>query len=507
MILNFKAYAYDLDSASMNNSCVPIVKTTTVEMILPHDVIFILLRLIKKGYDAYVVGGCVRDTICNQLFETNYPIHDYDITTNATPEQIMEVFNDYKVIPTGLKHGTVTILLNNKTYEITTYRKESGYSDHRHADRIEFVDTLKEDLSRRDLTINAIAYNPLEGFVDPFNGALDIYNKTIRCVGNPNERLQEDALRILRVLRFASNRGFTIEEETEKAICNPDNYRWLKTISRERITDELRKMLNVNPCLIDIPEKVNYLINKIHYEYLEIFNTILPGFYLIYAYNASSKHTYMLEHNLATLFNLRKTFSSDYSFSTCMVALFHDLGKHFAKRIYDEYHDAYDFPNLGEKSVELFRRSVLPCLRLSNKEIKEIELLILHYDDIIVCNKQAITEKLIELGSLETFKQLYQLQVADYLDNLYSSNNTEEYLTYLENSYKLACELVNNKEVCFQIKDLNISGDDIINLLHIEAGPLVGTILNKLLEEVVAEKLQNNKEELTKYVLDNFNKK
>lgn len=490
----------------LSNSCEPTATTTTVEMILPHDVTFILMRLMNKGYSAYAVGGCVRDTICNQLFETDYPIHDYDITTEATSEQIMDVFNAYKVIPTGLKHGTVTILLSNKTYEITTYRKDSDYSDHRHADKIEFVGTLEEDLSRRDLTINAIAYNPLDGFVDPFKGMLDIYNKTIRCVGNPNERLQEDALRILRVLRFASTRGFTIEEETKKAICNPDNYRWLKAISRERITDELRKMLNVNPCLIDTSEKVYNLINKIRYDYLDMFNTILPGFYLMYAYDDYSKHTYMLEHNLVTLFNLRKTFSSDYSFSTCMAALFHDLGKHFAKRIYDDYHGAYDFPNLGEKSVELFRCSVLPCLRLSNKEIKEIELLILHYDDIIVCNKQFVTEKLLELGSLETFKQLYQLQVADYLDNSYSSD-TKEHLAYLENSYKLACELVNNKEVCFQMKDLNISGDDIIELLGLEPGPVFCEILKKLLDEVNFGNLKNTKEELTKYVLDNFNEK
>ena len=492
--------------AALNNSYEPIVKTTTVEMILPQDVTFILMRLMNKKYSAYVVGGCVRDTICNQLFETDYPIHDYDITTNATPKQIMEVFNAYKVIPTGLKHGTVTLLLNNKTYEITTYRKESDYSDHRHTDKIEFVGTLKEDLSRRDLTINTIAYNPLEGFVDPFNGMLDIYNKTIRCVGNPNERLQEDALRILRVLRFSSTKGFTIEEETKKAICNPDNYKWLKTISRERITDELRKMLKVNPCLIDTSEKVDNLINKIHPNYLDMFNTILPGFYLIYDYNSYSKYTCMLDHNLSTLFNLRKTFSSNYSFSTCMAALFHDLGKHFAKRIYDDYHGSYDFPNLGEKSVELFRSSVLPCLRLSNKEIKEIELLILHYDDIMVCNRQFVTEKLLELGSLETFKQLYQLQVADYLNNSYSSN-TKEHLDCLENSYKLAYELVNTKEVCFQIKDLNISGDDIIELLNLEPGPVFCEILKKLLDEVNLGNLKNTKEELTKYILDNFNEK
>lgn len=486
-----------------NNSSAPIFTKTSVEIFLPHDVTFILMRLMDKGYSAYVVGGCVRDTICNQLFETDYPIHDYDITTEATPKQIMKVFNAYKVIPTGLKHGTVTLLLNNKTYEITTYRKESNYSDHRHADKIEFVGTLKEDLSRRDLTINAIAYHPLVGFIDPFNGMLDIYNKTIRCVGNPNERLQEDALRILRVLRFASARGFAIEEETKKAICNPDNYKWLKYISRERITDELRKMLNVNPCLIDTPEKVDDLINKIHHDYLDMLNTILPGFYLIYDYNDYSNYTCMLDHNLSTLFNLRINFPSEYSFSACMAALFHDLGKHFAKRIYDDYHGSYDFPNLGEKSVQLFRSSILSCLRLSNKEIKEIELLILHYDDIMLCN---VTEKLLELGSLEAFKQLYQLKVADYLDNLYSSN-PKEYLTYLENSYKLACELVNNKEVCFQIKDLNISGDDIIEILKIESSPRVGEILKDLLDKVNLGNLKNTKEELTKYVLDNFNEK
>lgn len=274
-----------LATMDMKDSYKPILKKIEIEMELPQEVRYIINRLERHDYEAYVVGGCVRDTICNQLLGTDYAINDYDITTDATPDEIMNIFSTHKIIRTGLKHGTVTLHLENSNYEITTYRVDSDYSDHRHPSTVKFVRNIYEDLSRRDLTINAIAYNPHTGFVDPFNGIIDIYNRIIKCVGNPNERLQEDALRILRTLRFASNKGFKIESETLKAITDIENCKLLRYVSRERITDEFRKMINISKNLIDTEEKREELIQKIIYEYHPIIDQILPSFLDMCNYN------------------------------------------------------------------------------------------------------------------------------------------------------------------------------------------------------------------------------
>ena len=202
---------------------------------IPNAAELIISRLEEHGFEAYVVGGCVRDSIMG------IPPHDWDICTSALPEQIIEVFSDLKVIPTGLKHGTVTVVLYGDEYEITTYRIDGEYSDNRHPEAVEFVKDLKLDLMRRDFTINALAYNHKSGIIDYFNGVEDIHNKVIRCVGNPNDRFSEDALRIMRAIRFATRFGFEIEQETRKSLFTHQSL--LRNISAERINSELTKTL------------------------------------------------------------------------------------------------------------------------------------------------------------------------------------------------------------------------------------------------------------------------
>lgn len=204
-----------------------------MELRLPSNVEYILNKLNEYGYEAYVVGGCVRDSIIGLI------PHDWDICTSALPEQIIKVFSDHKIIPTGLKHGTVTVVIDNEQYEITTYRIDGEYKDNRHPSKVTFTSSLKEDLKRRDFTVNAMAYNPSIGLIDFFGGKKDITNRVIKCVGRPDDRFNEDALRILRAIRFSITLGYNIESQTLQSIYR--NKSLLKNISIERINTEITK--------------------------------------------------------------------------------------------------------------------------------------------------------------------------------------------------------------------------------------------------------------------------
>lgn len=202
---------------------------------LDKNAVKIIELLQNSGYLAYAVGGCVRDGIMGKTTT------DYDITTSAKPDEIKSVLNNYKTIDTGILHGTVTVIIENQSFEITTFRSEDSYSDSRHPDKVQFISELNKDLSRRDFTINAIAYNSKEGIKDPYDGITDIKNKVIRTVGNPKKRFEEDALRILRALRFSATLGFDIESETAKAIN--DLAQTVNKVSAERIYTEIKKIL------------------------------------------------------------------------------------------------------------------------------------------------------------------------------------------------------------------------------------------------------------------------
>lgn len=202
---------------------------------LPAEILRLIGKLNEAGYEAYAVGGCVRDALLKR------PTHDYDLTTDALPEEIHRIFQDEQIIDTGIKHGTVTVITGGIPVEITTYRTESAYRDHRHPDRVSFTRSLKEDCARRDFTINAMAYHPDTGIVDWFGGMNDLQAKVIRSVNDPRERFNEDALRILRAVRFAAQLGFRIEEKTAQAVL--DMKQDLQYISAERIEAELQKLL------------------------------------------------------------------------------------------------------------------------------------------------------------------------------------------------------------------------------------------------------------------------
>lgn len=213
---------------------------------LPRGVSFVLDRLNGRGYEAYVVGGCVRDHLMGRVPS------DYDVTTNARPHEMKDVFADCRVIETGLKHGTLTVLADGMSIEVTTYRVDGAYDDGRHPNEVTFTASLEEDLCRRDFTVNAIAYSPRDGFVDPFGGRADIERERITCVGEPEKRFSEDALRILRAIRFSSALGFFVEKETADAVM--EMYGTLSKISRERIYQELTKLL-LGQSAADVMEK------------------------------------------------------------------------------------------------------------------------------------------------------------------------------------------------------------------------------------------------------------
>ena len=234
-------------------------------MFLPESVKRIIELLQRSSFKAYAVGGCVRDAIMER------EVNDYDITTSALPEQVEKLLdeNGIKYIETGLKHGTITAIINREPYEITTFRKDGDYSDNRHPNSVVFVEDVKADLSRRDFTMNAIAYNENEGYVDLFGGIKDIENKLIRTVGNPNHRFEEDALRIMRALRFSAQLGFSVEEETKKAIFK--NKALLKNIAVERILIELKKLLLGDSCteiLAAYKEVIRVVIPEIKGEFI-----------------------------------------------------------------------------------------------------------------------------------------------------------------------------------------------------------------------------------------------
>lgn len=226
-------------------------------MNIPEYVRFTLDRLEENGYSAYLVGGCVRD------FIMGIEVHDFDITTSASPDDIEKCFSDIKTLDVGKKHGTISLVFDKEIVEVTTYRIDGEYKDSRHPESVTFTDKIEDDLSRRDFTMNAIAYSPKRGFVDPFNGREDISKQRIVCVGNPDFRFDEDALRILRALRFASRLGFCIEENTKRAII--EKRKLLLNIAYERINSEFLGILDGNFASCVIP------------EYIEVFRTVIPS--------------------------------------------------------------------------------------------------------------------------------------------------------------------------------------------------------------------------------------
>lgn len=432
-----------------------------VRIDIPEDVKFIINTLINNGYEAYIVGGCVRDSILQK-----HP-KDWDITTKANPEEVIKLFN--KVVLTGLKHGTVTVMINKEGYEVTTYRTDGEYEDNRHPKEVKFVSFLKEDLARRDFTINAMAYNEKDGLVDYFGGIQDLNNKIIKTVGEPKKRFNEDALRMLRAIRFSAQLDFKIDENVLVTIkVLKDN---IKNISKERIREEFNKTLLSNPRKIEILKEC------------EILEYIMPGINKLYNFEQNNyyhiydlySHTLVATEAIEPLLHLRLTM------------MLHDFGKVKTKTT-DESGISHYYAHARE-SVEI-AQSILRWLKYDNDTINKV-LILIKYHDATLKSKLSVKRMLNKIGE-DLLKDLIKVKRADILaqNPIYAK---ERLLNLINIESKL--DLIITQNECFNLKDLSINGGDLINL-GFNKGKEIGETLNYLLELVIQKPKLNEKEEL-----------
>ena len=433
----------------------------------PREVKIIIDTFYRSNFEAFMVGGCVRDILLGNIPK------DYDITTSAKPEITISLFD--KTIPTGLKHGTVTVLISNEPYEVTTYRTEGKYIDNRRPSSVDFVTDIKEDLSRRDFTINALAYNEKVGLIDYFNGTDDIKNKIIRCVGNADKRFKEDALRMLRAVRFSCQLNFEIHENTYTAIKS--NYKLINNISSERIRDELCKIL-----ISENPSKGLEILRD-----TKLLEVILPEINALY--NFSSKCTNhnrnVFTHTLKVIDNTKNDLLLRLS------ALFHDVGKLNTLTPLNNG-TFYGFPgHCLEGSIMV--KKILSRLRFDNNTIKVVSKLIEHHlvlNATVMPTKYEVKMLLNEVG-VDNINLLFALQRAD----INSLDNPRVFLEKVRYTESLVNEVINNKEP-LTIKDLNIAGGDLISNLKLKPSKILGDTLNYLLNVVLENPDLNSKEKL-----------
>ncbi len=426
----------------------------------------------SKGFEAFLIGGSVRD------FVMGLPIGDIDITTNATPDEVKQVFSDFRVIETGIKHGTVTVLINNEPLEITTYRSEGTYSDNRHPDSVTFSNSLADDVVRRDFTMNGIAYDFDNGFCDLVGGLQDIKNNTIRCIGDAETRFREDALRILRAMRFSSVLGFEIEEETKKAIHNCKDL--LKNISAERIREEFTKLLCGENCY------------NVLQEFADVIAVFIPEISDCVGFEQKNRH-----HCYDVYTHTLKAVEKSSQNSIIRLALFfHDIGKpcvaHFDEKGEQHY---YSHP---KKSAEITEK-IMTRLRFDNDTKNKVVTLVRMHDSPIMVNdmtspdRKRLKKIMSQIGS----DLIFDLIEIKYCDN--SAQNPEYFRG--EDFYKQTRDIINeiiNEKECFSIKHLAIDGNDLISLGY--KGKKIGDTLEKCLTAVIDGKVENEKDKLLKFI-------
>ena len=426
--------------------------------VLPEAAIKAIEMLAAQGYEAYAVGGVVR----NSLMGTDSS--DIDITTSALPQQTKDVFKNYNVIETGIKHGTVTVIIDGAPVEITTYRTETEYSDSRRPDSVKFTASLKEDCARRDFTINAVCYSPAEGIADFYGGIDDMKAGIIRCVGESNSRFAEDALRILRAIRFAAVLGFEIEENTRKAIFA--NMHLLKNISAERIYTELCKLL------------CGRNVKKVLMEYVDVLGVFMPEILPLKNFDQKNYHHIydVLEHTAVAV-------------ESCpaipqlrLAALLHDFGKPASFTI-DEKGVGH-FYGHGDISFEI-SKDILARLKVSAEDHTFISRLVKYHDTLIEPTEKAVKRALNKHGE-DFVRRLLLLKRADNAgQNVALFDRREEY-----DRLEAVIDSVIEKQRCFTLKQLAVNGN---SLKEIGINPSVhtGRILNSLLEMVIDGKLEN----------------
>ena len=447
---------------------------------IPKSANELIYKLQDAGFEAYVVGGCVRDAVLNK------EPHDWDICTSATPEEMIEVLKDKHFIPTGIKHGTITFLNHMEPYEITTFRVDGTYSDGRRPDDVTFTKSIEEDLKRRDFTMNAMAYNDKDGLIDPYNGLEDIKNHLIRCVGNPNDRFGEDALRIMRALRFSAKCGFPIEPNTSKQIHKQREN--LSLISKERIQNELCKIASTN------------LFASTLSEYQDVFVVIIPKIMPMIGFLQLNKyHLYdVWNHTLVAVKHLDKENNTDVI--TKLAMLFHDIGKPQCYQIDTQEH-CYHFHGHGKVSAEK-TDSILRDLKFDNETRNSIVELVNCHDTTIEATPKAVKRWLNKLGPTQ-FERLLQIREADTV--AHNPKFIQPKLDKLDKIWSIYQEVL-EQSACFSMKDLDINGKDIMDAFHMRPGKEIGEKLNECLFLVMDGVLPNDKEMLLDYLRTKENK-
>ncbi|MDO4533745.1 MAG: HD domain-containing protein [Coriobacteriia bacterium] len=434
---------------------------------VPEPVLAVMHELHNAGYEAFIVGGCVRDALLGR------EPHDWDMTTNATPDQMKEAVG-FRSIDTGLKHGTITFLVDSEPIETTTYRTDGTYSDGRHPDSIEFARTLEEDLARRDFTVNAMAWAPDTGVVDPFGGTHDLEDRLLRCVGDARERFSEDGLRVMRALRFAAVYGFDVEEETARAVHEK---KWmLGAVSKERICTELTKMMAA-------PDGRH--LADIVGEFCDVVFEVIPE--LVVTYDFDQENPYHDRDLWTHLLDTMAAVEPDPDLR--LAALLHDIGKPSVKTKGDDGIAHYlGHAEAGAAIVEpLLRR-----LKFSRRAIDEVTFLVAQHDNWPSATKKSARRFLARCGDEPMARKVLALMKADRAAHaeklshrsIDSLDGVEEYL-----------DAVLAENTAFSVKDLAVSGDDLLAMGWRES-PALGAELARLFDLVLAGDVPNEREAL-----------
>lgn len=424
---------------------------------IPKELLFIINILEENKFEAFIVGGCVRDCLLNITPK------DWDICTSAKPIEIKKIFSNFNLNTIGIKYGTVIININNLNFEITTYRKELTYQNNRKPQKIVFLNKLNDDLYRRDFTINAMAYNPSTGIIDPFNGKNDLKARVISFVGNPFYKTKEDSLRILRGIRFQSIYGFNVEENTKKAIHKNSNL--LQSLSSERVCSEFLKILN------------GKYAKKSISSFKSIFFKILPEFkYLNFSIKPNTKFSSLWELAINTLSNC------EHLITLRLALLFRHIG------VYKNYYQLGILKNYENESIQIFNK-ISSKLKIRKKYIKQTTEII-KYQNINLPSNIIETCHILHKINIQTYSLILKLKKA-HLQTI-SAPHTE-----ISTAEHLLDKIIKNN-ICYSHKKMKINGNDLIKLGYTK-GPNIGKALNTILNKIINEDLQNNRLDLIEF--------
>lgn len=442
----------------------------TLLSIAPKQALDIIGQLSNSGYEAYLVGGCVRDII-----EGNIP-HDWDITTSATPKQMKAAVNHH-AIDTGLQHGTITFIVDGQPYETTVFRTEGEYSDGRHPDSVSFAATVEEDLARRDFTVNAMAWSPSRGLVDPYNGFNDLNNNLLRGVGIAEERFREDGLRIMRAVRFAATHGYKIEDDTAKAMHN--TLSMLSNISEERITTEFIKMLSSND---------GKHMADIFREFKDVMYTAIPELRILDDFEQDNPNhdRSLLEHCLDTMSVLPNDPILRFA------GLVHDIGKPSSKTFGEDGIAHYwGHMETGRDIVH----AMCKRMKMSNEDTERLSFFVANHDKRPRETQRSARRFLVKMGSEKMLEDMLMLMEADI--RAHSQVSVDYVIPRFERA-KEFLEAERVKALAMKPNELAINGDTLIDMGW-KPGPEMGAAINEMFSLVVDGDLPNNEEHLRAY--------